>query len=222
MSGVTKKGAMMVNDHSVKTDTNKDDRRVNTVFVYQMMCILITTYYIKAIYLDSTLCQTSELKWKASNRTNAIKPSLYQTHAERHELANNTQAKEVTSAAVRSLSLDFYIAGFAKCGTTTLVRTFEKHPETSIKGENCSFASPKKSGGSGITEELMKLDPSPAVKRGIKCPSSIKNQAAIKRIKNHSPETHILIGFRHPIHFFQSFYNYRVNENHSTSCGISK
>jgi hypothetical protein len=112
--------------------------------------------------------------------------------------------------------LDFFIAGFPKCGTTSSLFAFNNNEETSIgKSEQCAVSS------AGITDEaawhaldteLANLSQDPSVKRGIKCPIGLENARSIDRIDQHSPEAKLLIGVRHPIKYFQSYYNYRITE----------
>ena len=46
--------------------------------------------------------------------------------------------------------------------------------------------------------------------RAYKNPSDIQNLRAIRLLRDYFPHTRLLIGIRHPIAWFQSFYNYRI------------
>jgi hypothetical protein len=112
--------------------------------------------------------------------------------------------------------LDFFIAGFPKCGTTSLLFAFNNNEETSIgKSEQCSVSDPRLTDEDAwhhLDTELSRLSQDPSVKRGIKCPIGLANARSIDRIDQHSPEAKLLIGVRHPIKYFQSYYNYRITE----------
>jgi hypothetical protein len=46
--------------------------------------------------------------------------------------------------------------------------------------------------------------------RGYKSPSDAEDERAIRMLSTHFPHTKLLIGLRHPIHWFESFYNFRI------------
>ena len=52
------------------------------------------------------------------------------------------------------------------------------------------------------------------IKYGIKCPTMVRNTNAIDNLAEMSNNTRLIIGLRHPVLFFQSFYNYRVMEHY--------
>ena len=62
-----------------------------------------------------------------------------------------------------------------------------------------------------LDEELAKMTstgPLP-IKRGIKCPMAVWDSQGIEFLEEHFRDTKVVIGLRHPVSFFQSFYNYR-------------
>jgi hypothetical protein len=46
--------------------------------------------------------------------------------------------------------------------------------------------------------------------RGYKSPSDIENDRAINKLHQHYPQTKLFVGLRHPVHWFESFYNHRI------------
>jgi hypothetical protein len=60
-----------------------------------------------------------------------------------------------------------------------------------------------------IYEELPEGD----YKRGIKCPRDLENDFAVGNYAKFFPKTDFLVGMRHPVLWFQSFYNFRVYNN---------
>jgi hypothetical protein len=114
--------------------------------------------------------------------------------------------------------LDFFVAGFPKCGTTTMLYAFANHNETDIgKTEKCVILNAKVSDSVALNrldDAVGELSADYGMKRGIKCPSGIKNSRSLERMHNHSPRARLIVGIRHPVLFFQSYYNYRVTEIH--------
>lgn len=112
--------------------------------------------------------------------------------------------------------LDFFVAGFPKCGTTTMLYAFANHNETDIgKMEKCIILNAKVSDSVALNrldDAVGELSADSRMKRGIKCPSGIKNSRSLERMHSHSPRARLIVGVRHPVLFFQSYYNYRVTE----------
>lgn len=112
--------------------------------------------------------------------------------------------------------LDFFVAGFPKCGTTTLLYSFAEHNETDITTtEKCVILNAQISDVVALNrldDAISELNPAPGIKRAIKCPTGIRNARSIERIQNHSPNARFIIGIRHPVTFLQSYYNYRITE----------
>ena len=127
--------------------------------------------------------------------------------------------------------IDFLVAGFPKCGTTSILFALEKHPQVIMDDkEYCHIARPLQQDDVNmnrlnrfltdlITAKAKIASNGPATlsssfKVGIKCPEALKNFKAIHRLSQHSPHSKWIVGLRHPILFVQSFYNYRVMEYH--------
>ncbi|KAL7551465.1 hypothetical protein ACHAWF_014653 [Thalassiosira exigua] len=70
-----------------------------------------------------------------------------------------------------------------------------------------------------LDQELAKMTSSGplTLKRGIKCPMAIWDSQGIEFLSEHFQDTKVVIGLRHPVAFFQSFYNYRVTEMYDNS-----
>ena len=127
-------------------------------------------------------------------------------------------------------SLDFLVAGFAKSGTTSLLKTLRTHPEIAMgEEEYCQIARPVQQDDvnlkhlnrylygmkkTAMIEKQSNNNPHTSFRVGVKCPDSIKNFKAIHRLTQHSPHCKIIIGMRHPVWYLQSFFNYRVMEAH--------
>ena len=86
------------------------------------------------------------------------------------------------------------------------------HRDTTVApDEECSLAKID-SDEIAYTKLMDALDSTdePNVKRGIKCPFGLSSQIAIDRLEEWFPDVKLIFGIRHPVHYFQSFYNYRV------------
>merc|ERR1712150_422456 len=128
-----------------------------------------------------------------------------------------TQSKSTQEA----ISPDFYIVGFPKCGTTTLLYAFQKHNDTAIPShEFCTLEKKSYDLTKAVDEmkiALQEMRGSAKLKRGFKCPMGIRDGLGIQRLGKYSPKTKLIVGVRHPVRFFESFYNYRVTEMYNNN-----
>lgn len=110
--------------------------------------------------------------------------------------------------------LDFAIIGFEKTGTTFLLKALGAHPEVLMpyKHSNLSkkICTETDSGKDTILDWLSeRAGPHVGPKHGIKCSGLIQKTLAIEHLADISDETKLIVGVRHPIPWFESFYNYR-------------
>jgi len=109
--------------------------------------------------------------------------------------------------------MDFVIAGFAKCGTTTLEANLAYLAPMPEAQDVCtpvhqtvyySYINWPKRYASGSypngTEKIL---------RGTKCPAFISGNW-LKEWSTHLPRTKIIVGIRHPVLWFQSFWNMQL------------
>ena len=123
--------------------------------------------------------------------------------------------------------LSFAVAGFPKAGTTFLLKLLGQHPEIVMPEQE--FCMLHRRDGVNETQLLLKEmttmqqqpsssskeeEPHHNIKYGIKCPTMVRNTNAIDNLAEMSNTTRLIIGLRHPVLFFQSFYNYRVMEHY--------
>jgi len=134
----------------------------------------------------------------------------------KHLNLTTASTQHVKSSNTNKTRMDFMVAGFAKSGTTTLLRTFEAHNETAVAPqEECSLDSLKDDNvvRAKVMQSLNDAS-SRSVKRGIKCPSSFARDHSLQRLQKWFPDTKLIFGMRHPVDYFESYYNYRVLEFH--------
>jgi len=107
-----------------------------------------------------------------------------------------------------SFLLDFAIIGFGKCGTSTLMSWLGMHPELQCIQEevwSLSFGKPGQ-----LIKRMYKTLPEGHYKRGYKCPEDIRGDHVMRYYREMWPKAKLFVGVRHPISFFRSLYNFRV------------
>lgn len=187
-----------------------DPKRHSTHISVLRMCLLIST---TVLFFNANLLKIYRPTTAAAHHsmTCANFSSLASL-----SLAVQTPNKQNAKPKGPRPKLDFLIAGFSKCGTTTLVHAFAAHNETDISlRERCAIGGANLADGSAyakLTEVVWELSPDPKVKRGVKCPISLRSHRTLSLLTRHSPETKLIFGVRHPVHFFESHYNYRITE----------
>jgi hypothetical protein len=106
--------------------------------------------------------------------------------------------------------VDFVIAGFSKCGTSSLSTWLDSHPQILIPQEE--------------RYDLIERDPSKLVKRmyklykkmatpkgyiqGYKQPKDVSFPQTIQAWNRYLPKTKLIVTVRHPVHWFESFWNF--------------
>jgi hypothetical protein len=103
--------------------------------------------------------------------------------------------------------LDFAILGHAKTATTFIMNWLSVHPEIQIFDEEvCDL-------NEGRPADLVKklyqeLETGSQYKRGFKCPGHFSRNS-FRNFRRYFRHTSIIVGLRHPVRWFESFYNFR-------------
>jgi hypothetical protein len=107
-----------------------------------------------------------------------------------------------------SFLLDFAILGFGKCGTTTMMYWLAEHPEIqAFKEEKYELLEELP----GLFVKQLYFDlPAGNYKRGYKAPQDVRDVNVLQYFRNHFVNANIMVGIRHPVTWFQSLYNFRV------------
>jgi hypothetical protein len=103
--------------------------------------------------------------------------------------------------------LHFAVIGFGKCGTTSLIRLLNSHNGLqTLESEVWALI---ERNPARLIERLHKklVDNLP---RGYKCPGDVLANYALDFYRMYWPQTRLIIGVRHPVLWFQSLYNFRV------------
>lgn len=105
--------------------------------------------------------------------------------------------------------LDIVITGFGKTGTTALMKALADHPEIAcFRQEIWELIHSRPA---HLVQLLYKgLPASPHLKRCYKCPGEITEPHILEYYRRYWPQTKLIVGIRHPVWWFQSLYNFRV------------
>ena len=114
--------------------------------------------------------------------------------------------------------LDFAIIAHAKTGTTFLQSTWwAAHDEIRMPRKECRLM-PQEGGPAKVVQLMHTLrnetasssSSSSHVIYGYKNPQDINRPRALVHFRDYFPKTKLIVGLRHPVWWFQSFYNYRI------------
>jgi len=107
--------------------------------------------------------------------------------------------------------LDFAVIGFPRCGTTFLLEQLQEHKDVTMsKGDYCQIHNVT-SGAERVSSWLQSASYDNAnTKYGIKCSTMVRDMSGIENLMKISNNTRLVVGIRHPVKLFESFYNYRV------------
>jgi Sulfotransferase domain len=125
-------------------------------------------------------------------------------------------AQAIRPRAKVQFLLDYAVIGFAKCGTTTLSLWLDSHPEISdfpmevwdlyhgmeVKFIKRLYEKVMEEASGGVNQRRI---------HGYKCPGDITHDRPLQTLREHFPKTKLIVSMRHPLLFFQSFYNYRAS-----------
>lgn len=107
-----------------------------------------------------------------------------------------------------SFLMDFAIVGFPKTGTSSLMFYLEQYKSSiyTFRDERCELS------WNQHVRLINDMYPqySPQRRMGIKCPGNLEVDLALSNYHDIFPTTKFIVGLRHPIPWFESFYNFRV------------
>lgn len=143
---------------------------------------------------------------KQANST-LIKTRSFTPHTATNKHFNSTLSNEEDI-------INFAIIGFPKCSTTFL-RNRLLHTRQFFYGSNRMEMHHLRNNN---VQELMDLfsnvsDPH-IKKKGFKCPDVLYSNNALSNLQTYFPSADLVVVVRHPVLWFQSFYNYRVRNGY--------
>ena len=106
--------------------------------------------------------------------------------------------------------LNFAVLGFPKCGTSTIMHHLSNHSQIQMfVDERCELASNQEV---PLIRDLYNKLPAGDYVRGIKCPMDLENtKLSMRNYQRVFPKANYIVGIRHPVLWFESFYNFRVH-----------
>ena len=108
--------------------------------------------------------------------------------------------------------LDFAIIAHPKTATSNMQNWLRTHPEIQMhETENHALA---KGSPAELVSDLYNLKPGWVYKRGYKAPRDLIISESLHSIETYWPTTKLIVGLRHPVLWFESFYNFRVHNGH--------
>jgi hypothetical protein len=109
--------------------------------------------------------------------------------------------------------LDFAIIAHPKTATSNMQHWFRLHPEIQMhEFENHALAKGKPA---ELVANLYDLKPGWTYKRGYKAPRDLIIRGSLLAIATYWPKTKLIVGIRHPVLWFESFYNFRVHNGYN-------
>lgn len=159
------------------------------------------------------------------------------THSRKNTEPLKPQLSELTGDKEENITgnvqflLDFAIIGHAKCGTTTFLKWMKDHAAEALVLGDESYEL-RRGLPARLVHRLYNLQPSVATtskktndsftsvhnhdrttltfRRGYKSPSEIQDQRSLRYIRTYFPKTKLIVGIRHPVFWFESLYNFRI------------
>jgi len=109
--------------------------------------------------------------------------------------------------------MDFAIVGYPKTATSTKVRWLAAQEEIQMYDHEIYHL--KDGEPADMVRELYALPEGDQFQRGYKAPRDIHNPKAIDAFSKYWPKTKFIVGLRHPVLWFESFYNFRIRFNYT-------
>lgn len=120
--------------------------------------------------------------------------------------------------------IKFSIVGFAKTGTTSLLHYLKTDDIWTANKETCNLSWNQPASliryfyeHAPIFHDSYTTSSHRNVIRGMKCPIDIDNNHALLIYKKYFNTTNFIVGVRHPVLWFESFYNFRLSFDRSAN-----
>lgn len=131
------------------------------------------------------------------------------------DLVVDNSTLQLNATSVQFL-LDFAIVGFPKTATSAILEWVALHPQVSAHTHELHHLQHGLIGD--FVTELYRLPAtataasSSIAKRGYKAPRDVTSPKALELLARHWPDARLVVGLRHPVQWFESFYNFRVRK----------
>jgi hypothetical protein len=107
--------------------------------------------------------------------------------------------------------MDFAVVGYPKTATTTMLSWLNSQEEILMYNHEIYYLTDGEP--ADMVRALYALPSGEQYKRGYKAPRDIYVSHAIDSFHRYFPQTKLIVGIRHPVLWFESFYNYRIRSN---------
>jgi len=127
------------------------------------------------------------------------------TKEERPPLSSLIGDKKANITGNVEFLLDWAIVGHPKTATTFTLNWFTSHPE--IQTYPYEVHSLQQGKPALLVSQLYNLPVGEKYKRGYKAPRDIELFKSLQSLRKYWPNTLLVVGVRHPVTWFESFYN---------------
>ena len=173
-----------------------------------------------SLIVCTIICIQHHLLLHANATTNSYNSHANTTNMVKFEEILNTATGEIIGDV--NFLLNWAVLGFAKCGTTSLLKYLNTEKSSiDLEHERCDagYSNRYDRNMSTLIHSLyhdlyVPNNGNAAVSRGLKCPKGLVSLSVVN-FDRYFPSTQIIIGVRHPITWFQSYYNYRIRDGHN-------
>lgn len=104
--------------------------------------------------------------------------------------------------------LDFAIVGHAKTATSSMMRWLSTHEEVLIYQKEMHYIT--KGSPAKFVKYMYMLPHGSRYKRGYKSPNELTFPTPRALIREYFPKTKLIVGLRHPVKWFESYYNFNT------------
>jgi len=144
--------------------------------------------------------------------------SLIEYEAATATTTNNSAASSSAAAAVIKgdvqFLLDFCIIGHPKTATSFTMDWLAQHDDE-VQMYRHELHALQSNRPAEFVRLMYELKPGRRYKRGYKAPRDIGNVDALNLLAEYWPNANMVVGLRHPVLWFESFYNFRVRQGYA-------
>jgi hypothetical protein len=135
-----------------------------------------------------------------------------ETHLDRN--VSNIRSKNLTNSMHRTKVIDFAIIGFPKCSTTFLRNGLINTPQFFYGNNDTEIFLNHFENKNEFVKLYKNVSTNPDIKKGFKCPEVLYSKSTLSILEHDFPRTDFIISVRHPVLWFQTFYNYRLRKGY--------
>ena len=196
------------------TKDMKNTKRKIIAFALLTIIPLAVNFYVLSIFFDGKKTKTIPT---VQNPVSSVQGPLASITAGN---GNNETTLDFATAGNgnNETTLDFAIIGFAKTGTTFLHDILANHSQVIMHDDEFWGDGNMLKQWLNETTKYVQNETnreqlqSTTQRRGIKCPRIVKETARLDQLLNNT--SRVIVGVRHPVHWFESLYNYRIWQKH--------